>query len=178
MRFNGRATTDAQALTALVAADGTTGGFIKDSQAGNLPATATNDSATAGNLGEYLEGDLVVGSATSLVSNTAKTVCSVALTAGDWDVWFHCFFRFPATTSTTRLISNVSSINNSLDAVVGAFTDDNYSAGYVPVGDVFRLAGPRRVSLSAGATYYGVAFATFTLSTLTAYGKIRARRVR
>lgn len=33
MRFNGRATTDAQELTALVAADGTSGGFIKDSQA-------------------------------------------------------------------------------------------------------------------------------------------------
>lgn len=165
-------------LADLVAADGSSGGFIKDSQAGNLPATATNDSAAAGNLGEILEGDLAVGSATSLTSNTAKTVASVALTAGDWDVWFHCFFRFPATTSTTRLIANVSSLNNSLDAAVGAYTDDNYSAGYVPVGDVFRLAGPRRVSLAAGATYYGVAFAGFSLSTLTVYGKIRARRVR
>ncbi len=31
MRFNGRATTDAQELAALVAADGSTGGFLKDS---------------------------------------------------------------------------------------------------------------------------------------------------
>lgn len=50
MRFNGRATTDAQELAALVAADGSTGGFLKDSDFISGTWTPGITFATPGNL--------------------------------------------------------------------------------------------------------------------------------
>ena len=51
---------------------------------GQLPATATNDNAAAGKLGEYVES--VVGSTAFPATNVAGDLASISLTAGDWDV--------------------------------------------------------------------------------------------
>jgi hypothetical protein len=51
-----------------------------------IVGTTTNDSATAGYVGEYVEGVLAAGSATALTTATPQTLVSISLTAGDWDV--------------------------------------------------------------------------------------------
>jgi hypothetical protein len=50
---------------------------------GQVPGTTTNDNASAGNVGEYLE--TLTGSTNQTDAN-GFTVCSRSLTAGDWDV--------------------------------------------------------------------------------------------
>lgn len=69
------APTPADSLEALVAADGATGGFIKDSEAGNLPATSTNDDAATGKLGEFVESRSTAAAPTNCtISNASPAV--------------------------------------------------------------------------------------------------------
>lgn len=78
MRYNGRGYTDTLLLTSLVAADGLSGGFIKDSQAGSLPATTTNDDAAAGTLGEFVSATTNNGTATVTITIASPGVISWA----------------------------------------------------------------------------------------------------
>ncbi len=49
--------------------------------------TTTNDNAANGDVGEYVEASVTSGSGgISLTTGNAKTVTSISLTAGDWDV--------------------------------------------------------------------------------------------
>jgi len=139
--------------------------------------TTTNDAAVAGGIGELLSGTIATGSSVSLTTATAANVTSVSLTAGDWDVSGTVDYNPGATTSITRLAQGVSSISATLGA------QDTYSqsatAANVPTAVVIALPTPvTRISLAATTTIYLVASATFTVSTLTAFGTIRARRVR
>ena len=144
-----------------------------------IVGTTTNDNATAGNVGEVLTASLAVGSATALTTATAKTIISMSLTAGDWDVTGVIDFKPAATTNTTLLLFGASSTNNTLGA------DDTYAstvfltAGQVTtVGDYRRVIPTQRFSLAGTTTIYLVGQATFTVSTQTGYGTIRARRMR
>lgn len=141
--------------------------------------TATNDSAAAGNLGEYLEATLALGSATSLTTATAKTVCSKALTAGDWDVQCTLYFLPAATTSVTVVEAEVSNADNTANFTIGTFNTWTQAASVPGTSSTLSVSSPVvRLSLSASATYYAVARCVFSVSTMTAYGIIRARRVR
>lgn len=144
-----------------------------------IRGTATNDSAAAGMVGEILTGTLAVGSATSLVTATAKDVATVALTAGDWDCSGVIDFKPAATTNATLLLFGSSSTSNTLGA------DDTFgsvvflTAGQVTTnGDYRNVIPTQRFSLSGTTTIRLVGQATFTVSTMTAYGSIRCRRVR
>lgn len=139
--------------------------------------TTTNDNATAGNIGEIIEATLASGSATSLVTGTPKTVISVALTAGDWDVSGASYFNPAATTSITILKASISATTNTEDNTPGRFAQ-LATAAQVPNAGITVQAPISRISLAAPATIYLVANQVFTASTLTAYGYIRARRVR
>jgi hypothetical protein len=79
--------------------------------AGQLPGPATNDNVSAGNVGEFVAGQLLRASATSLTTETPKTITSISLTAGDWDV-----SAIPGLTGTSSTISNsvfsISTTNN------------------------------------------------------------------
>lgn len=135
------------------------------------------DEAAAGDIGEIKTASLAVGSATSLVTNTPKTVISLALTPGDWDVRGVMDFLPAASTSITMLSEGVSTVDNTFGA------DDTYSANHmaavVPTAIAQRRNAPvRRINIAVATTIYLVANATFTVSTLTAFGTITARRVR
>lgn len=141
--------------------------------------TTTNNNAPAGDIGEVVTGSLAVGSATALVTATTKTIISISLTAGDWDVDGVVDFNEGATTSTTLLLFGASSTDNTLGA------DDTYAsyvfvtAGAVTTAGNYRCVIPtQRFSISVTTTVYLVAQATFTVSTMTGYGTIRARRMR
>lgn len=145
---------------------------------GPVKGTITNDNAAAGYVGEFMEAKLVAASATSLTSNADKTITSISLTAGDWDVSGVVGFIPAATTSITRLAASISLTDNA-----NAGTDDGASSQWGTAANVAvqanAIATPiRRVSIAATTTVYLVADAVFTVSTMTAFGHIRARRVR
>ena len=147
-------------------------------QAG-VVGTTTNDSASAGNVGEILTASLASGSATALVTATPKTIISVSLTAGDWDVSGVIGFIAAATTNITMLSAGISATDNTLGADGTYANHYNASAGEVPGAVTQRIVTPiTRVSLASTTTYYLIASQGFTVDTLTGFGNIRARRVR
>lgn len=146
--------------------------------AGQIPGTIASDNAIAGNVGEYIEGTLAIGSATSLVTATAKTIISISLTAGDWDVSGTIYFTPDTTTNVTQYAASSSLTTDTLDIAPFAFQSIAYPAGIPGI----RITAPqipmRRFSLSVTTTIFAIAQSAFTVSTMTAWGGIRARRVR
>lgn len=141
--------------------------------------TTTNDSAAAGSVGEFTSSSISSASAVSLTTQTAKTVTSISLTAGDWDVEGIVWFAPAASTNTVSNIAAISLTNNTLPSLTDgttAVTFDSFSA--VVAGFWTYPTGTLRVSISGTTTVYLIAQSSFTVSTETAYGTIRARRVR
>lgn len=148
-----------------------------------VQGTATNNNATAGDVGEYVESNIAAGSAVSLVTNTAKDMTTIPLTAGDWDVEYVPEFTGGATTTVTYLTASISTTANTLDQTNGRFSS-------VPgfAGAVFNIGAPTnalsapsftvRMNLSGATTVRAVAQVGFATSTASAYGLLRARRVR
>lgn len=144
-----------------------------------IKGTVTNDSAPAGYIGELLTASLAAGSATSLTDATAKTIISVSLTAGDWDVWGYVGFQPATTTNITGLVQSISATNNTVGAEGQALNQYYGTSGLVFGAIQYRAGTPIvRVSLASTTTYYLVASAAFTVDTVTAFGTIRARRMR
>lgn len=146
---------------------------------GGIVGTTTNDSTSAGNVGEYISATLASGSATSITNNSAKTIISVSLTAGDWDVMGGIIYIPAGTTSVTNLSASVSQSNNTLDQTdPESFVQLNFAA-MVPGNNNYSVStNSHRISLSGTTTVYLVAYALFSISTMTAWGKIWARRRR
>lgn len=145
------------------------------SNGGQIPGTTTNNDASAGNFGEYISASVVSGSAVSMTSPTAKTITSISLTAGDWDV-----DTFMGTVAGAGTVISALTVGASLTTNVSA-SELNNSILYNPLiaNNVPTLCGPTtRFSLSATTTIYLVGLLVFTVSTAGAFGQIRARRVR
>jgi hypothetical protein len=147
---------------------------------GQLPGEAGNGNASAGNIGELISSNIVVGSAVSLTTNVIANITSISLTAGDWDITGGGFFTPAATTSITRFGFSIETANNTFSSTpdcgyvmsAASFTPGNTTAVFGHSLPVFR------VSLSGTTTYYLNAVSVFTNSTLGGFGIIRARRVR
>ena len=152
--------------------------------AGQLPGTATNDNASAGNVGEFVSASVASGSAVSLTSNVTANVTSISLTAGDWEVSGVVAVAVGGTTTTTLLIGGITTTSATLPGALGTGTGNerleswnsniSTSAGFAAPNAVLST----RMSLSGTTTVFLVAFSTFAVSTSGAYGFIRARRVR
>jgi len=153
-------------------------GAITPSQTAGIVGTTTNNNANAGSAGEVVTANVVAGSAVSLTTNTTANVTSISLTAGDWDVTGVVDFQFGATTSYSNVIGGTSTTSATLD-VQDTFFDFEIVAQVPTAGhDDSWVVPTRRLSLSGTTTVFLVAQGTFTVSTLKAYGTIRARRVR
>lgn len=134
--------------------------------------TGTNDDASAGYVGEVKSSQIANASAVSLVDTTSKSITSISLTAGDWDVYGNVFFNIGG--NCTSIVSAISTVNNTLpdfslisQIQVAAITN---SSGLV--------APTQRFSVSGSTTVYLIANSSFSTSTVTASGLIYARRVR
>lgn len=132
--------------------------------------TTTNDSAAAGRLGEYLETDVPSASAVALTTDVSKTVASVSLTAGDWNVWG--FVGTVAGGTVSYIRSSISQTNNTLGT-------NDYTAINVGTVNIDMIIPTQmlRISLSATTTIYLVARIGFGTS-MSAFGRIMARRMR
>lgn len=179
---------------ALVRFDATTGKLVQNSDitlgdsdgkltrtAGiSLSGTNTNDSAASGYVGEYTSSTVLVGSAVSLTTSTVTNVTSFSLGAGDWDVTAAVVFNPAATTNTTFIFGSISETSATHDVNPGRFFIDRYGAsGLVPANPIGgSTMGPVRKSFTGSTTLYLTASSDFTVSTMSVYGIIRARRVR
>jgi len=130
----------------------------------------------AGSIGEYKQTVVAAASAVVLTTATSAQVASLALTAGDWDVSGYVGFVPGATTNITVAQGSLSKTTAEIDSGNG-YTWLWDAAGAVPGAVNFEGALPTvRFSLAAPATIYLNAEGTFSVSTLGAYGTIRARR--
>jgi hypothetical protein len=147
-----------------------------------LVGTGTNDNAAAGNVGEYVESVIASGSAVALSAGAFTNVISISLTAGDWDVDGVLNFLFGTTTSVTRIVASISLSSGTQDGSAGrtaAIAMPAFVPGSITVLPEFTLSvPPLRFSLAATTTIFFVADGVFTVSTMSAFGILRARRVR
>ena len=126
-----------------------------------------------------MENAIQAGSAVSVTTATPKTIAQITLTAGDWDVSGLVNGLTATSTSVTGYGASLSLVTNTLDTNAGKFSQ-TLSGAFVP-GNSATLGvaiPPVRFSVSGSTTVFLIADMTFTVSTMTAYGIIRARRVR
>lgn len=146
---------------------------------GQYPGEPSTGSATAGNVGEYVESVIVSGSAVALTTATPRNLTSISLTAGDWDISMSANFLPAATTNATVMLASISTTTGTADLTSGRFSQFALSSGVVTAGLNFTVPMPAvRFSLSATTTIFAVVSANFTVSTNSAWGIIHARRVR
>jgi hypothetical protein len=135
--------------------------------AGQYPGELSTGSATAGNVGEIIQSNVVLGSAVSLTTTTPANLTSIS-----------AYVNPAATTSITAILASISQTTATRDATAGGAASDNRFAAIVPGSPMNILVGPLRISLSSTTTIFAVVQANFTVSTCSAYGIIRARRQR
>jgi hypothetical protein len=141
---------------------------------GQLPGTTTNDAASTGNIGEYLNSNVASGSAISLSNATPANLTSKSLTAGDWDVWCDANFAGVPTGGTT-IQTSVSTTSATVDSTLGRRVNTPLmptasSDAYTYVNGVF--------SLASTTTIFCVVNAVFSGGSISAYGNLQARRRR
>jgi len=145
---------------------------------GQIPGTTTNDSASSGNVGEYVSSSIPIGSAVSVTNNVAANVTSISLTAGDWDVWGQVNSNITASAQITLTESYVTttSATRATPPNGGAYVFDQQAK--TASTNVSYPVGMTRLSLSGTTTVYLGVFSLFNTSTNAYYGFIGARRVR
>lgn len=155
-----------------------TGVGVRVTVVGQIPGTATNDVAIAGNVGEYVESVIASGSAVALTTATPKTITSISLTAGDWDVSALGSISNSGA-NFTQFGFSLSGTTNTLDTTPGKLNFATLSGGTAPGGSALNVAIPSyKLRLAAPTTVYLVSQATFTGGTAAAFGIISARRPR
>jgi hypothetical protein len=144
-----------------------------------LTGTNTNDAAAAGRVGEYISSTVASASAVSLTTATTSNITSISLTAGDWDVSGEVGFTGNGATLQTYQLGSITQTSLSIDQTGGMCAGVSPRAdttGQTSINRIAVIGG--RISLSATTTVYLTAQVGFSVSTLSAYGFIRARRVR
>lgn len=147
-------------------------------QSGGLLSGGRFQAPSAGFIGEHIRSFLPIASEITLVSSAGQTVTSIALTAGIWDVSAIILFDGGATTSSTQFYCSISTTGNTIPASTSYGDVTSIFTCAATVGIAPTLVVPSlRVTLSSNTTYYLVAFAIFTVSTMKACGRISATRV-
>jgi hypothetical protein len=172
----GKATTDI--LTNKTFNSAGTGNVLQVSSvtvsSGQYPGETTTGSATAGNVGEIITATVARATNTAITSATAKSITSISLTAGDWDVSGYAGYSI-GTTAATNIQAGISTTTNTMPGFdSGAQTIINAS---ISVGDVIIPTPITRISISGTTTVFLVGLITYP-STATCYAGIRARRAR
>lgn len=140
-----------------------------------LPGTATNDSASAGNVGEFVTAQRTRATATSLTTATPVNTTSISLTAGDWNVFGVAGF---GGASTSALVVGGSSTTSATLPGLDSGQEYAFPGLNVSSGDASIPIPMQRFSLAATTTIYLIGYAEFSVGTVNAYGTLSARRVR
>ena len=136
---------------------------------------ATNSSATAGNVGEYVES--VVGATNYAATTQWGDLTSMSLTAGDWDVSL-VVNSDPSGATMTVIQAGISTTsgNSSTGLVLGS----SYVQDLAPtaVAQTSEVIPSYRMSLAGTTTIYAKIAAVYSAGTPRVYGRLSARRVR
>ena len=143
----------------------------------------TNGSeAASGEIGEYKVASNATG--LTLPTTVPKSICSLALTAGDWEIWGTVDFRPAAGVSPNGITAAISTTTDALPTdndlmtgvgVLNMFTMPSFTSGQRQV----LMTGTCRANSAVSITVYLVGQATLGGSgVLTGRGYICARRVR
>lgn len=136
----------------------------------NIVGTTAGGNAAAGSVGEYITSSVT---GVSLTSNTFTNITSISLTAGDWDVSGAILLS-----GSASIITNAAGGANSTSATLGA-AGTYFQYADASLASTIGLAIPtQRFSLSATTTIFLIAFAGFATGSVSAFGKISARRMR
>lgn len=136
--------------------------------------TITNDSAAAGEIGEYVES--VVGVTSAPTTAQYGDLTSISLTAGDWDISLITLGILNGATCTFMLAGiGTSAGNNGAGCVYGDTQVTGLATSNV---NATLVVPPKRVALAASATYYLKMYAAYSAGTPQFQGRISARRVR
>lgn len=151
---------------------------VTDNATSQIPGTITNDSAAAGNIGEYITSTVLVSAAVAISSTANVNITSVGLPPGDWDVYGTACYSVSANTLTGRgaWIGVVSAATLPTDPNNGAIQRDFSTQSVGNGGSLF--TGIMRQSLSVSSTVYLTATCTFVSGTVSVFGFIGARRRR
>ncbi len=179
--FSGASSIASSAL--LAAGQVVTGGGAATAPAtianGQLPATATNDNAAAGKVGEYKSSIVLIANEVSMTSTVAVNIVTLSLTAGDWDVDGELWLDTNVLTTVslvkaaiTQTTGTIPTVPADVTGVVAAYPAS--LAGEDPIVAV----GTIRAPLSGTTDIFLVGQTTFATSTCAGYGKLRARRIR
>lgn len=125
---------------------------------------------------DYLESSVASGSAVALTTNVAKTITSITISAGDWDVAGHVAFTSAGGASFTIVAGSLSLTTDTSSSTLGRW-NQTVSAAFVPGGvPISTVIIPSRFSVASSTQIFLVGFATFTVGTSGGYGLIRARK--
>lgn len=143
-----------------------------------IAGVTDGSSAAAGDVGQFVISNIGVGSAVSLTTGTPANVTSISLDAGDWMIFSNVAFTVANTTIVTQMIGcpNTTSATLVGRGLTGSMTASTFTGDGAKIPSV--SPSVQIVSISAPATIYLVAQATFTVSTCAAYGIVFARRAR
>lgn len=145
---------------------------------GQIVGTATNDSASAGNVGEFNE-IIVAASTVNLTTITAATISSFTLQPGDHDLNGVCSFVPANTTIPTQFVACWSLTTNVLDVTLGRVTSSPLVGATYDGVTTYHLVMPTaRFSIAVATPVFLVAFCRFTVAGCTAGGELRRRRMR
>ncbi len=150
----------------------------------NIVGTTTNNNATAGSVGEYVSSTVLVGSAVSLTTGTTANITSISLTAGDWDVEGLACFNPGGSTPAVYWAAAISTTSATLPTApaggfVQLYTSVATSIGGSPNAAFQQInTGTARVSIASTTTVYLVTQSTFSVGPNSAFGLLRARRIR
>jgi hypothetical protein len=139
--------------------------------------TATNDSATAGNVGEYVSA--AVSSTNAPTSGQWGDLTSISLSAGDWDVALQANINDNGDVSVTFVQVGVSSTSGNTQPSALGVNFARFSAASGSMPHDLALALPRvRFSLASITTVYFKASSTYSAALPLYSGIISARRIR
>lgn len=141
----------------------------------SVQGVINGSSAAPFNIGEYFSG---YSSGVSITSSaTFVDITSITLTPGDWDISGFGILSFVGTsTGNSNIAVSAFSGNTVTDHIQG----DNYAtttAASSSGGNWTMTIPAWRVSITTSTTYYLKGLATFVPGTVTALGRISARRV-
>lgn len=147
-----------------------------EATAGTWATTPSENSNWPFANGELITASLSSGSATSLTTATAKTITSITITPGEWDIWGMAGFLI--TGNATQVIGAISTSNNTLPT-------EPFLGGYSQMGAVSGAIANQNLSISAtniyvtsNTTVYLIGKCTFSTNACTGYGSILARRIK
>lgn len=127
---------------------------------------------------EFVSSEVDENSPTALVTDTAKNITSISLSAGDWDVYGTIGISPAAGTTTSRIIGWISTISATIPTIPNSGGMFVMTLPFTASSTESFSVGTKRISISSTTTVYLSIYASFAVSTNGAHGFIGARRVR